>query len=214
MKMVGIKIRVNGDWYELSVSPGDRLVDVLRNQLDLTGTKAADWLTAYKLYDGVSTQPITTAPDIASHPQGGHIVLYGTGRLYSYGDLTDTSTQGMFGIHDDGTAPITSVLITRTQSDDTDYIGGAASETVRTFETSPDIDWSVYDGWKVDLLDGERVLTAPVLRGGRLKAIVTNPDGYSNWLTEATYLEGTYSKIYPKITREKEGMGKLFKQFS
>ena len=39
MKKVDIKIHVNGDGYELSVSPGDRLVDVLRDQLDLTGTK-------------------------------------------------------------------------------------------------------------------------------------------------------------------------------
>ena len=29
-----------------------------------------------------------------------------------------------------------------------------------------------------------------------------------------TYLEGTYSRYYPNITRDKEGMGKLFKQFS
>jgi carbon-monoxide dehydrogenase small subunit len=39
MKMVDIKIQVNGNWYELSVNPGDRLVDVLRDQLELTGTK-------------------------------------------------------------------------------------------------------------------------------------------------------------------------------
>ena len=39
MKKLDIKIQVNGDWYELSVSPGDRLVDVLRDQLGLTGTK-------------------------------------------------------------------------------------------------------------------------------------------------------------------------------
>jgi len=39
MKKVDIRINVNGDWYELSVSPGDRLIDVLRDQLDLTGAK-------------------------------------------------------------------------------------------------------------------------------------------------------------------------------
>jgi len=39
MKKVHIKIHVNGDWYELAVNPGDRLIDVLRDQLDLTGTK-------------------------------------------------------------------------------------------------------------------------------------------------------------------------------
>ncbi len=39
MKKIDIKIHVNGNWYELAVSPGDRLVDVLRDQLELTGTK-------------------------------------------------------------------------------------------------------------------------------------------------------------------------------
>jgi carbon-monoxide dehydrogenase small subunit len=39
MKKVDIKIHVNGDWYELAVDPGNRLIDVLRDRLDLTGTK-------------------------------------------------------------------------------------------------------------------------------------------------------------------------------
>ena len=39
MKKLDIKIQVNGNWHELSVNPGDRLVDVLRDQLGLTGTK-------------------------------------------------------------------------------------------------------------------------------------------------------------------------------
>ena len=36
---VAIKLRVNGRAYRLSVEPGWTLLDVLRNQLDLTGTK-------------------------------------------------------------------------------------------------------------------------------------------------------------------------------
>ena len=39
MKAIDIKMQVNGTWHELTVSPEDRLVDVLRDQLDLTGTK-------------------------------------------------------------------------------------------------------------------------------------------------------------------------------
>lgn len=39
MKKIPVKIKVNGDWHELAVSPGDRLIDILRDQLDLTGTK-------------------------------------------------------------------------------------------------------------------------------------------------------------------------------
>jgi carbon-monoxide dehydrogenase small subunit len=39
MKKIDIKTQVNGVWHELAVNPGDRLVDVLRDQLNLTGTK-------------------------------------------------------------------------------------------------------------------------------------------------------------------------------
>ncbi len=39
MKKVDIRINVNGEWHNLAVSPGDRLIDVLRDQLDLTGAK-------------------------------------------------------------------------------------------------------------------------------------------------------------------------------
>jgi carbon-monoxide dehydrogenase small subunit len=39
MNKVDIRINVNGEWHELSVSPNDRLIDVLRDQLDLTGAK-------------------------------------------------------------------------------------------------------------------------------------------------------------------------------
>ena len=39
MTKVDIKLHINDDWYELAVNPTDRLVDVLRDQLDLTGTK-------------------------------------------------------------------------------------------------------------------------------------------------------------------------------
>ena len=39
MKKIDIRIQVNGTWHELAVNPGDRLVDVLRDQFNLTGTK-------------------------------------------------------------------------------------------------------------------------------------------------------------------------------
>ena len=39
MKKIDIKIQVNGTRHELVVNPADRLIDVLRDQFDLTGTK-------------------------------------------------------------------------------------------------------------------------------------------------------------------------------
>jgi carbon-monoxide dehydrogenase small subunit len=39
MNTIDIRIQVNGCRHELTVNPGDRLIDVLRDQLELTGTK-------------------------------------------------------------------------------------------------------------------------------------------------------------------------------
>ncbi|MCH8176977.1 MAG: PQQ-binding-like beta-propeller repeat protein [Proteobacteria bacterium] len=159
-------------------------------KFDLTGSSPAAWKVAYKLYNGVGTQPITVAPDVANHPQSGHLVLYGTGRLYTAADIIDTSVQALYGIWDTGSAPGVSTRLAQILSPDTDFVSGAFSEKVRTFTTTAAIDWSTYKGWKVDLPAGERLITPPQLRASRLKTTITNPDGYSNWLLEVTFDEG------------------------
>ncbi len=44
--------------------------------------------------------------------------------------------------------------------------------------------------------------------------LLSGPGHGGNFLIANTYLEGTYSEIYPNISRDTEGMKKLFKQFS
>ena len=43
---------------------------------------------------------------------------------------------------------------------------------------------------------------------------ISGPGHGGNFMVANTYLEGSYSEIYPKISRDTEGMQKLFKQFS
>ena len=43
---------------------------------------------------------------------------------------------------------------------------------------------------------------------------ISGPGHGGNALISNTYLEGTYSEVYPEITEDKEGLKKLFKQFS
>ena len=43
---------------------------------------------------------------------------------------------------------------------------------------------------------------------------ISGPGHGGNALVSNTYLEGSYSEIYPNISRDVEGMKKLFKQFS
>ncbi len=44
--------------------------------------------------------------------------------------------------------------------------------------------------------------------------MVVGPGHGGNAFVSNTYLEGTYSEIYPNISQDEEGMKKLFKQFS
>lgn len=43
---------------------------------------------------------------------------------------------------------------------------------------------------------------------------ISGPGHGGNFMVANTYLEGTYSEVYPNISRDVEGMKKLFKQFS
>src|SRR5919201_1773127 len=54
-----------------------------------------------------------------------------------------------------------------------------------------------------------------VIRNWDLDALyVTGPGHGGPGIVANTYLEGTYSEVYPDITRDAEGMRKLFRQFS
>jgi len=162
-------------------------------KFDLTGAVPGNWNTAYKLYDGVGTQPITTAPDVTNHPVYGYLVMYGTGRLYTAVDIINTDTQALFGIWDKGTAPVADTKLAQLFSDTHDYISGAFSETVRTITTETPINWATHTGWITELPAGERVLTPVQLRAGRIKATVTNPNGFKNWLVEVDFASGGYA---------------------
>ena len=44
--------------------------------------------------------------------------------------------------------------------------------------------------------------------------LLSGPGHGGNFMIANTYLEGTYSEVYPEISRDKEGMRKMFKRFS
>ena len=54
-----------------------------------------------------------------------------------------------------------------------------------------------------------------VIKDNDLNMIYLSGPGHGgNAMVAQTYIEGTYSEIYPEITQDKEGLKKLFKQFS
>ena len=176
---------------------GDGRVDVawagdIKGDLWRFNLEGADgWSTAYKVYDGDPSQPITTAPDVAIHPDFGHIVYFGTGKLYEDADTTSTTRQALYGIWDTGSQPTyTEPLLDQLLSLNTDYNRFGFSERVRTFTTTVKVDYSTYKGWRVELYAGERMLTTPQVRAGRMKTTIYNPNDGTNWLLEADFVDG------------------------
>ena len=188
-------VDVNRDGTADIVYAGD--IDGQLWKFDLSSTSADTWAVAYSgtpLHPGTSTQPIIQPPEVTLHPGVGHIVYFGTGRLFTTGEIATTTTQALYGIWDKGTTPPSAddqELLSQTLSGDLTYTATDISETVQTF--NPDagaIDWASKHGWKVELPAGFRVLSPPQLRGGRVKVTVTQPSTRDNYIVEAYYLDG------------------------
>jgi type IV pilus assembly protein PilY1 len=95
-------------------------------KFDLTADDYNQWDVAYK-EGGVPTplfqtpgQPITTKPSVMFHcKKKGYIVTFGTGKYLGLEDLTDISTQAVYGIWDYGD-----------DADDSEYVGTFNGSTI------------------------------------------------------------------------------------
>jgi hypothetical protein len=166
-------------------------------KFDLSGETTGNWSVAYSgtpIHPGTAAQPVIQPPDVTRHPSTGHIVMFGTGRLFDSADLADTSVQALYGIWDSGLTPAGAGdqnLLVQTLSGDMAYTASGVDETVQTYTPDPGfIDWSTQHGWSVALPAGFRILQPPQLRGGRVKVTLTQPGTRANYLLEAHYLDG------------------------
>ncbi len=115
-------IDVDGDNKVDYIYAGDLLGQLWK--VDVSSSSISDWEVAYKsggagvpLFSAVGPsgldQPITSMPDVMYHPaKDGYLVLFGTGRYLGDSDLSDTSTQTVYGVWDYGD-----------DSDDSEYLG-------------------------------------------------------------------------------------------
>ena len=110
-------------------------------------------------------QAFTATPLAVAHPDGGMVVVAGTGRFFDAADLATTSLQTVYGIRDKtpfGTAPATSVTISGTSTlvmqTITARIGSSitvtafddttSTQTVTFYDISVNpIDWNTKNGW-------------------------------------------------------------------
>lgn len=149
-------------------------------RIDITNTTPSQWKVKviYQARDSSgSIQPITTVPAVTLNPNFpgmlGTMVMFGTGQLLGFSDLTTTGTQTLYAIYDPPTvaAPPYSFtgIPTRAnlvqQSMATDTAGGVS---VRTEPSVNSVTLPTQRGWYVDfnLAAGERMVTDPRIESG------------------------------------------------
>ena len=190
-------VDTNGDFISDLIYVGDLKGNLWKFNLD--SSVPDSWNTAFAgspLYTALgpsgATQPITSKPVIAKHPEGGFMVVFGTGRFFSQGDeiipAEGPNINTLYGIRDSGVS-ILSVgsrnlppntqpdVILQPQSIVTEEIevSSGVTNTIRIISNNS-IDFkggggkAPQQGWYMDLIsptngaEGERVIADPQLR--------------------------------------------------
>lgn len=191
----------DGDGLADTVYAGDLKGNVWK--FDLSSSSASSWAVAYggaALFSAGASKPITTPPEISLHPNGGSMVMIGTGRYLGGTDSTSTDIQSFYGIHDHSSVVLASDLAEMKVKPTT--IGG---NTFRLTEPGcdnlpltalPACPASV-KGWYMDLPAGERVTGSPKLENGKLffntfiPSVTPCDFGGDGWLMAVGYLDGS-----------------------
>ncbi len=136
------------------------------------------------MFSGLSTQPITTAPEVGRHSNGGNSVMVyvGTGRLFGADDGSDKSVQAVYGLWDYEVWIRGTIGLNELREQTIRSAIHPSGEATRTVTDNP-MDWETHRGWFTNLVvegansldNGERILQDLFLRDGRLHLISVNP---------------------------------------
>ncbi len=196
---------------------GDRIIDAiyagdLQGRLwkwDVTSATNSVWDFAVggkPMFTTAAGQPITAPVEVGKVPSGASgkaMVYFGTGRYLLSGDEASKTKQAFYGLLDNGTAiPTTGSPLVK-QS----IVYESANARVVSNNA---LNWKSDRGWYLDLvppsntLQGERVLSVPLLRFGRVIFNTSIPSadpcvlGGTGWLMELDAATGgnlTYSAL-------------------
>lgn len=155
-------------------------------KFDLASTTPSSWGVGFggqplfTALNGGSPRPITAAPEIVAHPEGGQMVLVGTGKLFEEGDQNTTDLQAIYGLWDQqkltGSGPSLAWSSAPRISDATTVVGqtfdladkvtNGEGGTFYKVTTSP-LDWSTHRGWSLTLTlaSGQRNVIEPLAQG-------------------------------------------------
>lgn len=153
-------------------------------------------------------QPITSAPLITRHPEGGYMVGFGTGKYLEIADLSTSNRQTVYGIWDQNSnvnsrsSLVEQTVLTIVSKVDTSVSPAITNKYRITSQNT--VDYSSDNGWFMDLPEsGERVDVNPIIRDGRFVFVTRTPSttqcdsGGSSWLMEFNYLTGGRLDISP-----------------
>lgn len=189
--MGGVTVRYDGARRIIGVYGGDRQGNLWRFDFSRGIPSGASGFggTSEPLFTALDAntqapRPITAAPRLAMHPRGGLQIVFGTGKLYDYGDSAIVAPQAIYGIWE---KPERTSRVTPSQLATVTLSGGGGSN--RAFDLSR-VDWSRHLGWSVPLPAGERVISDPSSELGMLSITTFVPlstsesceGGGSSWI--------------------------------
>ena len=163
-------------------------------RFDLRGSDPAAWSVS-KLHTTSPQQAITTAPVVVNHPNGGRMVILGTGRVLSSADESDTAVHYVYGWWDGAPVANTTWL-----NQSIVELTSGTQRLRRVSSNAPNWASGGHRGWRLTLTGGERVVgESPFVIDDRFYFTTTNPtvaaaaEGQasgSTWLMEVSFLTG------------------------
>jgi type IV pilus assembly protein PilY1 len=185
----GVRVIRNANQVIVGAYAGDLQGNVWK--FDLAASSASSWRVAFSgnpLFtardDSNNPRPITAPPTYLPHPNGGIMVMVGTGKLYEEGDQTDNRSQALYGLWDQQALSVdadgnmswsaatritdASSIVEQAFSETT--VAGAGGATFYTVTSQP-LNWQTHRGWELplSLAPGHRNLIVPQVVGGFIR---------------------------------------------
>lgn len=167
----GVRLVKNAKKQVVAAYAGDLLGNLWRfdfvNASNTANSSSSDWVVGFggspvfvaKAAD-LSRQPITATPVVYPHPQGGNVVVFGTGKLLDSSDPSSNSAQAFYGVRDKTLSGQVSTLPAPSFTRDDlvrQTITATPSSSRDQFDfydvSSNSINWATKFGWFIDLND-------------------------------------------------------------
>lgn len=164
-------------------------------KFNFSGTSNSVPTSATELFRPATLRPITAAPSVIAHPQGGYLVNFGTGQTLQPSDATSTTTEYLYGVWDFvlawGNTVVDQTLTTRS-------VTNIAGDTVQVRTASSNtVGYTMFGGvrgWRLALTGGERLVAGDTMTdSGRYMVTTGIPGdaaGQNGWYFQVDALTG------------------------